>query len=195
MHSFFRMSKCTACDQAHHRAIPPPRSSSCPPPLMSRLPFPPPTHDRLLGCLLGGALGDAVGLFTEFLPKSEVLRIYGPNATFTLLAPGSHPLAPKAAGFKTMHMDRHRGMFPPGSWTDDTDQSLLILLAWLRAGGKVETAAEIDALAKDFARRLKIWCREGLRALSRAPLGLGRTVKASVYATGWEDDPIGRARE
>ncbi|KAH7096996.1 ADP-ribosylglycohydrolase-domain-containing protein [Auriculariales sp. MPI-PUGE-AT-0066] len=153
---------------------------------MSSPPFPPSSHDRLLGCLIGGALGDAIGLFTEFLPKAESAQLYGSTPSLSLLPPGSHPLA--TPNMKAMHMDRHRGMFSPGSWTDDTDQSLLILLSWLRSGGTT-----LDP--KDFAQRLKVWCREGLRALARPPLGLGRTVGASVHAPGWLEDPIGIARE
>jgi len=35
-------------------------------------------HDRMLGCLYGQAIGDALGLGTEFLNKDDVLKHY-PN--------------------------------------------------------------------------------------------------------------------
>jgi hypothetical protein len=41
-------------------------------------------------------------------------------------------------------------MFEEAAWTDDTDQSLLILMSFLHSGGK----HDIDYL--DFAKRLKV---------------------------------------
>ncbi|RYH21370.1 ADP-ribosylglycohydrolase family protein [archaeon] len=61
--------------------------------------------------MFGGALGDAAGLATDFLPKSLVLSYYGPNCNFYL-------------GCK-VYPDSHRVSFTVGDWTDDTDQSIL----------------------------------------------------------------------
>jgi len=41
-------------------------------------------------------------------------------------------------------------MFEEAAWTDDTDQSLLILMSFLHSGGK----QDIDHL--DFTKRLKV---------------------------------------
>ncbi len=36
-------------------------------------------HDRVLGCLLGGACGDALGAPVEFLTRAEIQTMYGPG--------------------------------------------------------------------------------------------------------------------
>ncbi|KAG9122387.1 hypothetical protein FRC07_001271 [Ceratobasidium sp. 392] len=136
-------------------------------------------ESKVLGAVLGGAVGDAIGLFTEFLPRSHSIELYGPNPSFTLQVPPPRDQV-------GMKQDRHRSMFPPSGWTDDTDQTLLILLSFLAGGGTT-----IDAL--DFAKRLKFWVTNGLRCLDRLPLGLGRTVGNVVRDEAFEADPVGTA--
>ena len=139
------------------------------------------TINRLKGCILGGAIGDAIGLFTEFLPQSECIRLYGPSPRFSLLQ--SPP-----AGYTVMHMDRHRAVFESSGWTDDTDQSLLIFMSWLRSGG-----TRIDEI--DFAKRLKFWVGNGFTPLDRMPLGLGATVRSVVGASTYTANPVRTATE
>lgn len=139
------------------------------------------TLSKIRGCIVGGALGDAIGLFTEFLSSEQSLAQYGPNPRFSL----TNPPPP---GFKTIFLDRHRAMFDESSWTDDTDQSLLILMSFLNSGGQ-----NIDS--NDFARRLKHWVQSGFRPLDRLPLGLGRTVGSVVRSSGFLDDPKKLASE
>ncbi|CAG7850575.1 SubName: Full=Related to ADP-ribosylglycohydrolase, putative-Aspergillus flavus {ECO:0000313/EMBL:CCA69891.1} [Serendipita indica DSM 11827] len=138
-------------------------------------------NDRIRGCIIGGALGDAVGLATEFLDVKTSEQYYGRNPRFKLRAP-----APP--GYVTMHMDRHRAAFEEAGWTDDTDQSLLILMAFLHNGGM---SKGVDPL--DFAARLKHWISFGFRPLDRLPLGVGRTVGSVVRSSDYLDDPIGRS--
>ncbi|KAF1808686.1 ADP-ribosylglycohydrolase [Eremomyces bilateralis CBS 781.70] len=113
--------------------------------------------DKCNGTIIGSALGDVVGLYTEFLPATECDRSY-PDGRFSL-----HPPTP-------FREDSHRDKFELGSWTDDTDQALLILLAFLDCKG------DPTFVPFEFAQRLKIWVRQGLRALDRLPLGIGQTV-------------------
>ncbi|KAG8784702.1 hypothetical protein FRC12_018372 [Ceratobasidium sp. 428] len=136
-------------------------------------------ESRMLGAVLGGALGDAIGLFMEFLSRSHSIELYGSNPSFSLQIP-------PPPGQTGMKQDRHRSMFAPSGWTDDTDQSLLILLSFLASGGTT-----IDAM--DFAKRLKFWVNNGLRCLDRLPLGLGRTVGNVVRDEGFEGNPVGTA--
>lgn len=139
------------------------------------------TLSKIRGCIVGGALGDTVGLFTEFLSASQSVSHYGPTPRFSLVSP-----APP--GFKTTLLDRHRCMFEEGAWTDDTDQSLLILMSFLRSGG-----TSLDPI--DFAVRLKHWVQFGFRPLERLPLGLGKTVGSVVRSSTFLDDPIKRSTE
>ncbi|CAE6518713.1 unnamed protein product [Rhizoctonia solani] len=135
--------------------------------------------NKMLGAVLGGALGDAIGLSTEFLSHSHAVELYGPAPAFTLQSP--HP--PSLVGIKP---DRHRSMFEPSGWTDDTDHSILILLSFLANSG-----TRLDP--RDFALRLKFWVANGLRCLDRLPLGLGRTVGNVVRDSDFEKDPVGTA--
>jgi len=59
--------------------------------------------DRIKGCIYGQALGDAMGLMTEFFPKNQSYKFYGIEDLSTNI----------------MVIDRHRSMFVPGDFTDD----------------------------------------------------------------------------
>lgn len=125
-------------------------------------------EDRIVGTLVGSALGDAVGLYTEFLTAEQAREAY-PSGEFSLL--------PNATPFKR---DFHRMKHRHGEWTDDTDHSLLILLSHLH-NGKPDH--------HDFAARLRIWVEQGLRALDTPPLGLGQTVGGVVRDEGFLKNP------
>lgn len=135
-------------------------------------------QDRIIGALFGSALGDAVGLYTEFLSADESEQAY-PSRRF-ILSPAS-----EATPFKR---DWHRAPHHVGDWTDDTDHALLILLSFLHADGQ-----RLDAL--DLASRLKTWVNMGLLALDTPPLGLGVTVGRIVQKTAYLDDPEAVARD
>ncbi|KAH6610007.1 adp-ribosylglycohydrolase [Trichoderma cornu-damae] len=135
-------------------------------------------HDRIVGCLFGSALGDAIGLYTEFL-SGDTARLAYLSQKFILCPPS------EATPFRR---DAHRNPNVPGEWTDDTDHAMCILLSYLHKDGK-----EMDP--QDFARRLHIWVRMGLRALDTLPLGLGRTVGAIVRSKTFLEDPEGTARK
>ncbi len=65
-------------------------------------------RDRVLGCLLGGAVGDALGYPVEFLSEPEILRQYGPAGIQTLAQAGS-----------------------PARVSDDTQMTLFAANAWI----------------------------------------------------------------
>ncbi|KAL3461956.1 ADP-ribosylglycohydrolase-domain-containing protein [Aspergillus heterothallicus] len=120
--------------------------------------------DRLRGTIVGGALGDAIGLYTEFLSKTLAHEVY-PEAKFQLVEPATQ-----------FYADHHRLKFAPTGWTDDTDHALLIVLSYLHGNGDLDPV--------DFAGRLQFWVEQGLRCLDRLPLGLGQTVgRVGIYAT------------
>lgn len=126
--------------------------------------------DRLFGAVFGGALGDAIGLYTEFLPATKAITAY-PEGTFSLY--------PAPTRFRA---DGHRDRFEEGGWTDDTDHALLLVLSFLHNKGVIEPG--------DFAARLAVWVREGLRALGRRPLGIGQTVGTIARDPEYRERPF-----
>ena len=85
-------------------------------PLWNSAPQQPDTvSDRFLGCLLGGAVGDALGAPVEFMSRSEILRVYGPEGV---------------TSYRTAY-----GRL--GAITDDTQMTLFtaegLLRGWVRA--------------------------------------------------------------
>ncbi len=74
-------------------------------------PWPPGRSDRILGCLLGGAVGDALGAPIEFSTLSEIRSQYGPAGV---------------AGFAA-------GGWSPGIFTDDTQMTLFTAEGLIRA--------------------------------------------------------------
>jgi ADP-ribosylglycohydrolase len=69
------------------------------------------TPDAFLGCLLGGAVGDALGAPIEFLSLGEIRRRFGPLGV---------------TGFAA-------GEWPARSITDDTQMTLFTAEAMIRA--------------------------------------------------------------
>ncbi|KAK5659140.1 hypothetical protein OQA88_1230 [Cercophora sp. LCS_1] len=132
-------------------------------------------RDLATGTLLGSALGDTIGLYTEFLSASSSLAAY-PTRRFTLTPTPT-----------TFHPDLHRLSKPPRHWTDDTDHALLLLLAYLHTSSL--------PTQQDLASRLRIWVQQGLRPLNTMPLGLGRLVGTVVATKGFDVDPEAVARK
>ena len=88
--------------------------------------------DKIKGVFYGQAIGDALGLGTEFLDKQKIAEYY-PNGL---------------SAYADIVQDRHRSRWVQGDWTDDTDQFLCICNAILKSG-------RADELA--FAEELYKW--------------------------------------
>jgi len=73
-------------------------------------------EDKVLGVLFGEAIGDALGLGTEFMTKDEVLKHY-PNGL---------------TSYDQIIEDYHRMRWHKGMWTDDTEQMLCIAKAIIK---------------------------------------------------------------
>jgi ADP-ribosylglycohydrolase len=115
------------------------------------------TRSRALGALYGLALGDALGMPTQSLPRAEIVARYGTVVGGFRPGPDGHPLA---AGL------------PAGSVTDDTEQA--VLLARLVVAGR----GEVDAAA--LARDLLAW-EESMRARGSLDL-LGPSTRQALAA-------------
>ncbi|KAJ7635187.1 ADP-ribosylglycohydrolase-domain-containing protein [Roridomyces roridus] len=125
--------------------------------------------DRARGALFGSALGDAIGIYTEFMTAAQAAEAYGASPHFTLLSPETK-----------FHNDTHRCRFENRAWTDDTDHTLLMMLSYLRMR---------ELSPNDLAIRLNRWVTQGLRVLDRLPMGLGRTVGSVVLSPTYTSDP------
>ncbi len=84
---------------------------------------------KIKGLIFGQAIGDALGLASEFMTKDEV-DFYYPNGI---------------CSFEDIIEDRHRSRWKNGDWTDDTDQMLCILDSIT-----ANNAINLDDIAKRF---------------------------------------------
>ena len=98
--------------------------------------------ERFLGTIFGQAVGDALGLSTEFMSKQEVDRFY-PNGI---------------EDYSQIVLDDHRRRWQRGDWTDDTDMMLCILDSFV-------ACQKVDIL--DIARRFKEWMMNGGMGIGR----------------------------
>jgi ADP-ribosylglycohydrolase len=112
-------------------------------------------RERFRGCLLGGAVGDALGAPVEFMSYAEILRKYG--------AQGIRGYVPTYGGI--------------GRVTDNTQMTLFtaegLLRAWVR--GCVKGVASVPEMTRQAY----------LRWLKTQDEGQASTVDASVPMDGW----------
>jgi len=86
--------------------------------------------DRIKGLFFGQAIGDALGLGTEFMSKAQVYDNYPDGLT----------------DYGQIIQDKHRSRWPKGAWTDDTDQFLCICDSILKERSVSETSFAIKLL-------------------------------------------------
>ena len=98
--------------------------------------------ERFLGTIFGQAVGDALGLSTEFMSKQEVDRFYPTGIE----------------DYSQIVQDDHRRRWQRGDWTDDTDMMLCILDSFV-------ACQKVDVL--DIARRFKEWMMNGGMGIGR----------------------------
>src|ERR1700735_1692886 len=129
---------------------------------------------RAEGALYGLAIGDALGMPTQSLPRDAIVARYGPLLGSFEPAPPDPPLA---AGR------------PAGSVTDDTEQALLLAGLLLEGGGRADPA--------ELARRLLAW-EEAMRVRGSLDL-LGPSTRLApaellAGAGGRQAGPLGGAK-
>ena len=89
-------------------------------------------NDKIKGVLFGQAIGDALGLGTEFMTKQEVNRFY-PNGL---------------TDYVQIIQDYHRKRWMKGDWTDDTEMMLCIANAIIK---------DKDIKLSTIAQNIKDW--------------------------------------
>ena len=92
-------------------------------------------YNRIKGIFYGQAIGDALGLGTEFLSKEQVKEYYRNGLVH----------------YSQIIQDKHRSRWGIGDWTDDTDQFLCICDSIIKTG-------KVDELA--FAEELYTWFKD-----------------------------------
>ncbi|QKC82938.1 ADP-ribosylglycohydrolase family protein [Mesorhizobium sp. NZP2077] len=98
----------------------------------------PDTLDRAMGALVGGALGDALGMPTQLLSPARIAELYGHVEDF--IAPfADHPVSKGLAA---------------GTITDDTEQALLLGRILVESGERFDHARWVNALL-DWEREVK----------------------------------------
>ena len=114
--------------------------------------------DQVRGCLFGGALGDALGLYTEMVGRDQAQEMWG-----------------KLGGlqFEGWEDREHTRQFQRGDWTDDTDLSITIIDSLLASSGQVDLL--------DLQRRAQDWLQHGFPELGdTSGLGTGSTITTSL---------------
>jgi len=126
-------------------------------------------RSRAVGALYGLAVGDALGMPTQSLPRAQIVASYGPLIETFEPAPPDHPFA--------------AGM-PAGSVTDDTEQALLLARLLIEGGGRVDPA--------ELARRLLAWERSMRERGSLDLLGPSTRRAIAELLAGADIDLAGR---
>lgn len=92
--------------------------------------------EKLAGCLYGYAVGDAMGLGTEFMSRDEA-RFRYPDGL---------------RRYSDIYRDFHRSQFKPGEWSLDTELVLILLENIIRNGSpdNVGYARELQKTYADF---------------------------------------------
>lgn len=103
-------------------------------------------QDKIKGVIFGNAIGDAIGLGTEFMPKDMVTARYPEGL----------------AEYGQIVQDGHRRRWKPGEWTDDTNQMLCIL-------NSLVIHEEVDVL--DIANEIWKWAHSDGRGIGRTVYG------------------------
>ena len=86
-------------------------------------------NDKIKGVIFGQAIGDALGLGTEFMTKKDVDKFYPNGLTY----------------YDQIIQDYHRERWAKGAWTDDTDMMLCIANAIIK-----DKDIKLSTIAQNF---------------------------------------------
>jgi ADP-ribosylglycohydrolase len=127
--------------------------------------------DNILGCVFGGAYSDALGKATEFMSKEKAKNVYGNRVTF-----------------ESIVQDFHRDAWDKYDWTDDTDQTVLVM--------RTVASTTHDSSHLDFAKRLNHWVFNGFPELGdKSGCGIGAPVGWVINFKEFRSDPYFASHE
>jgi ADP-ribosylglycohydrolase len=129
---------------------------------------------RILSCLTHQAYADAIGKSTEFLSSDEAVKLY-PEGRIT---------------FENFKQNKHNDCWAVDDWTDDTDQTILVLRAIRDVkSGKFADSQQPYLMA--FATHIYDWYRNGIEIGSyrKKCCGVGSYVRWTVVEPDYLKDP------
>jgi ADP-ribosylglycohydrolase len=126
------------------------------------------------GCLYGNAIGDTMGLFTEFILKKDISKYYPDSSVFS-------PPFDYNKKNNTLH---HQNQWKNGIWTDDTNQMICILNSILEIRNNdfferkkvngIDKMVPIKKISENhFANNLSHWIGEGFKECGETNGGTG----------------------
>jgi ADP-ribosylglycohydrolase len=139
------------------------------------------TEDSFVGCILGLAIGDALGFPAEFRRREQILASFGENGLtdFVALDDPRWPARPLILG------KRH----PPGTFSDDTQMTLAVASALLAAGPR-----GLEPLMEEMSASFVAWSTspDNDRAPGNACMtGCGRLASGAPWRTAGVADSKG----
>nr|XP_034316439.1 ADP-ribosyl-[dinitrogen reductase] glycohydrolase-like [Crassostrea gigas] len=124
--------------------------------------------------LYGQCVGDALGLLTEFLTKKEAKQYFGKLKDCLEFE------------HKSLVDNPHQNRWNVGDWSDDSDQTILILISLTENKGEVN--------CRDIARRFLDWMKRGIPELGDyVGMGIGATTDRVIHHGSFLDDPMAAA--
>src|SRR5687768_1645224 len=106
-------------------------------------------YDKVFGCVVGGAIGDAFGIRVEMMHYRDIETQYGRVTHFDRLPPRQPSTQPPLERYYPFgpQMENEGGFHPLGRWssevggyTDDTRYQLIAYQAILRKRGSIAGA-------------------------------------------------------
>lgn len=138
-------------------------------------------RDRFRGCIVGLAVGDALGYPTEFRSREQIVETFGPEGVDDFVAQRDDrwPAKPFVVG---------SGYHPPGTYSDDTQMSLAVARALIEAGDR-----GLDDWMHSVGRHFVEWSHSPEN--NRAPGNTCMTGCQSYERTGdWEHSGVANSK-
>jgi ADP-ribosylglycohydrolase len=123
---------------------------------------------RFIGSIVGFAVGDALGMPTQFLTRDQIRRYYGKPV----------------AGFLTAHPGHASDSLPQGSYTDDTQMMLATAECLIECRG-MDAAKQAEALLSWYVNAAphRTPMRANMRACKHLSAGRG-WMRSGVFSGG-----------